>query len=82
MAFIRTVPVEAATGLLKKAYDAALNRAGRVFHVIQVQSVRPHVLHASTKLYTELMLSPRSPLTRAQREMIATVVSRANGCAY
>ncbi len=82
MAFIRTVPVDAATGLLKKAYDAARERAGLVFQVIQIQSVRPHVLQASTRLYTELMQSARSPLSRAQREMIATAVSQVNGCAY
>jgi alkylhydroperoxidase family enzyme len=47
-----------------------------------VQSVRPHTLAASVRLYEEVMLSDRSPLTRAQREMIATVVSRLNACVY
>jgi alkylhydroperoxidase family enzyme len=35
----------------------------------------------STALYGALMHG-RSPLTRAQREMIAVVVSRTNGCHY
>ena len=34
------------------------------------------------KLYEELMFSPKSPLSRAQREMIAVAVSRANECHY
>jgi len=37
---------------------------------------------ASTQLYVELMLGSDSGLTRSQREMIAVVVSRANGCHY
>lgn len=82
MAWIRTVPPGEATGLLKRLYDEALARAGKVFNVLRIQSLRPEVLRAGVALYQELMLSPRSPLSRAQREMIAVVVSRANGCHY
>lgn len=82
MAWISTVVPDAATGLLKRLYDTALRRAGRVWNVIRLQSLRPETLQASTKLYLEVMLSPKSPLSRAQREMIATAVSRANGCHY
>jgi len=82
MAWIRTVPPGEATGLLKRLYDEALARAGKVFNVLRLQSLRPEVLRAGVALYQELMLSPRSPLSRAQREMIAVAVSRANGCHY
>ena len=82
MAWIETVSEERATGLLRQLYDAAVRRAGRVFQVIRIQSPRPKVLRASTQLYMELMHSPDGGLTRAQREMIATVVSRANACHY
>ncbi len=82
MAFIDTISPERATGLLRKLYDQSLQRAGRVFQVLQIQSLRPHTLDASTRLYVEVMRSPRSPLSRAQRELIATVVSRENGCHY
>jgi len=34
------------------------------------------------RLYEELMLSDRSPLSRAQREMIAVAVSQSNHCHY
>ena len=80
MAWIRTVGPEAATGLLARLYEEAVARAGKVFNVLRVMSVRPHSMKASVKLYTEVMHSPRSPLSRAQREMIATAVSRENGC--
>lgn len=82
MAWIRTVAPTEATGLLGRLYRQALERTGRVFGILRCQSVRPEVLEASTALYLEVMYSDRSPLTRAQREMIATAVSRANRCFY
>lgn len=82
MTFIRTVGPEEATGLLARLYRSALERAGKVFQVIRCQSLRPHTLEASTRLYSEVMHSQRSPLSRARREMIATVVSRLNHCHY
>ena len=82
MAWIKTVDPESATGLLKRLYDAAVKRAGKVFNVLRIQSPRPEVLRLSTQLYLEVMASPKSPLSRAQRELIATVVSRVNDCHY
>ena len=82
MAWIRTVPPGEATGLLKRLYGEAIARAGKVFNVLRIQSLRPEVLRAGIALYQEIMLSPRSPLSRARREMIAVAVSRANGCHY
>jgi len=82
MAWIKTVPPKRADGLLKQLYDASMKRAGRVFNIVRLQSLRPKVLRNSTMLYMELMHSAESGLSRAQREMIATAVSRANDCHY
>lgn len=82
MAWIKTIDPSAAQGLLRKIYDDAVRRAGKVFNVLRIQSLHPRVLNASTRLYTELMHSPDNVLARAQREMIATVVSRTNDCFY
>jgi alkylhydroperoxidase family enzyme len=82
VAWIRTIAPEAATGLLKSLYEQAVARAGKVFNVVRLQSLRPEVLRASIALYVELVKSPRSPLSRSQRELIATVVSSTNGCHY
>jgi alkylhydroperoxidase family enzyme len=81
-AWIETIAPEHATGLLAKLYDAAIARAGKVFNVLRVQSLRPETLRISTMLYREIMFGKTSPLSRAQRELIATVVSRANACEY
>lgn len=81
MAFIQTVPPAESTGLLKKIYDTAISRAGKVYNVLRIQSINPQALQGSMSMYAALMHGP-SPLSRAQREMIATVVSRTNDCHY
>lgn len=82
MPWIRTISPAEATGRLRRLYEQAIDRAGKVFQVIQIQGLRPNTLAASTRLYSEVMHSEDSPLSRAQREMIATAVSRANDCHY
>ncbi|MBL8694712.1 MAG: peroxidase [Planctomycetes bacterium] len=62
-------------------YDAAIARAGKVFGILQIQSLNPGVLGASIELYRRIMFGP-SGLTRAERESLAVVVSSANHCHY
>lgn len=81
MAWIKTVDTESAEGPLARAYDAAIKRAGRVFNIVRLQSLNPPVLQSGMALYFNIM-HKESPLSRAQREMLATVVSRANDCHY
>lgn len=82
MPWITTVDPREARGLLARLYKAAVRRAGKVFNVVRIQSLRPPVLRASINLYMEVMHGAASPLSRAQREMIATAVSVENGCHY
>ena len=81
MAYIRLVSDDEATGSLARQYEAARSRAGRVFGIVRTMSPNPAVLQASMALYGAIMKGP-SPLTRAQREMVAVVVSRQNDCHY
>ncbi len=81
MAFIKTIKESDATGLLAELYEAARRRAGRVFQILQIQSQNPAALKAMLELYSTVVRGD-SPLTRAQREMLAVVVSRANHCHY
>lgn len=82
MAWISTVAFDDATGMLKRLYSEAVGRAGKVFKIIQLQSPRPRVLRASIQLYSQIMHSAESGLSRTEREMIATTVSRTNDCFY
>jgi alkylhydroperoxidase family enzyme len=79
--YIRWINPDEATGDLADQYEAAVRRAGRVFHVVRIHSLKPSYLRRWVTLYIELMMSP-SDLPRPHREAIATVVSAANGCFY
>ncbi|MEP7198913.1 MAG: carboxymuconolactone decarboxylase family protein [Chloroflexota bacterium] len=81
MAWIKTIPVSEATGQLKRHYDAAIERAGKIWNIVSSMSLKPELLRTSIQLYKTLMHGS-SRLSRAQREMIAVVVSRANDCYY
>ena len=82
MAYIRTIPPDEATGRLAREYSAAIRRAGRVYQILQLQSLAPRALRASIRLYVEVTTCDDSVLSRIEREAIATVVSRANNCFY
>jgi uncharacterized peroxidase-related enzyme len=79
--WIETVPDEQATGLLDRIFQAARSRAGKVFNIVRLTSLRPEQTRASMGFYREIMFG-ESALGRDEREMIATVVSRANDCFY
>jgi alkylhydroperoxidase family enzyme len=81
MAHIHLVKPEDARGRLKEIYDAAIARAGKVFNIVATMSPNPPVLEAAMGLYMRVMMGP-SGLSRKERELVATVVSRANECFY
>jgi alkylhydroperoxidase family enzyme len=81
MSYIHLVAPEDAQGRLKAIYDAAIARAGRVFHIVRTMSPNPPVLEASMGLYLQVMKGA-SGLSRRERELVATVTSRANDCFY
>jgi alkylhydroperoxidase family enzyme len=81
MPHVHVVPHGEATGVTRREYDAAMRRAGRIWNIVSIQSQLPEVMRDSMRLYSSIMFGP-SPLTRAQREMIAVVTSQANDCHY
>ncbi len=81
MPHIRTVTPEEATGLLRREYEAAIGRAGRIWNIVSIMSQNPPVLKASMALYGTIMYGP-SPLSRGRRELLAVVVSAQNHCLY
>ena len=81
MPYIRLIEPDDADGLLRDEYDAAIGRAGKVFNIVKSMSLRPGVLRASMGLYRAIMFGP-SGLTRAERELLATVTSQINECHY
>lgn len=81
MAWIRIIPPDEADGALSAEYRAAEARAGKVWNVVALMGQNPRVLKASMGVYKAIMHGP-SPLSRAQRELLAVVVSATNRCHY
>jgi alkylhydroperoxidase family enzyme len=78
MSYIQLIHENEAEGKLKELYEAMGNR---VANILKVHSLFPESLEAHLAYYKTIMFK-KSPLSRAQREMIATTVSAANRCHY
>ena len=58
MPYVDTIPPDRAQGRLRALYDAAIQRAGKVFQILQVQSLSFDSLQAAPKMVT----APHSPV--------------------
>jgi len=81
VAHLRLIDPDDAEGPLAEEYAAAVGRAGKVFNIVKAMCLNPLVLNRSMALYKAIMFGP-SKLSRAERELLATVVSTANDCHY
>jgi alkylhydroperoxidase family enzyme len=81
MAWIRVIAPEEASGDLAADYRRMREPDGTVDHILTIHSLNPASLRAHFQLYQVAMYGP-SALSRAQREMVAVVVSAANRCHY
>ncbi|MDX2033892.1 MAG: hypothetical protein SF339_24680 [Blastocatellia bacterium] len=90
MAWIRTIPMEEADEQLRdameaqralypKEYDSPVSPGGD--SIVASHTLMPGALHHVFAAFGEMM-SPDLPLSRAQHEMIATMVSVVNRCYY
>lgn len=80
MPWIETIDENEAEGLLREVYDRIGGARGKVSNVMRVQSLHPEALGAHLDLYLAVPFG-RSGLRRAERELVAVVVSASNGCA-
>ncbi|MBW6479650.1 MAG: peroxidase-related enzyme [Bacteroidales bacterium] len=81
MARIKMVEYPESTGRLKEIYNEIIEKRGKLAEVHKIQSLHPESIVNHMDLYLEIMFS-RSELSRAEREMMAVIVSVANGCDY
>jgi alkylhydroperoxidase family enzyme len=81
MAWIKTFEENETQGLLTWVYRVARWTQNRVPNIVKLSGLNPRVLVALGPLYRTLMDGP-SPLSRAQRKMVAIVASKANNCFY
>lgn len=82
MAFIPHADKAPLEPKLAEVYKQIRGAAGRIVpNILRVHSHSPTALEGHFNLYKTLMFG-RSKLSRAQREMIAVVVSQINTCHY
>ncbi len=81
MAWIRVIPPAEAGGELGESYSRMREPDGTVDNILTIHSLNPASLRAHFDLYKVCMYGA-SELSRAQREMIAVVVSAVNRCHY
>lgn len=81
MPYIHQFSDNDATGAVKRELDKARKRAGRVWNIVRIMTPNAETMRTSMSFYSAIMHSD-SPLSRAQREMLAVVVSKVNACHY
>lgn len=81
MAHVSTTPSDKAEGRLKEAYEQVKSSRGAVGNIYEAMGQNPAAMVANHELYTTLQFGD-SPLSRRERELVATVISRINGCNY
>ena len=81
MAYIKVPGPDEAGRFLRSRYEALSKEGKKPAGIVAVQGQNDQILKTSMMLYRDSMFG-ESPLSRAQREMLATVVSRANDCHY
>ncbi|MBI5057467.1 MAG: peroxidase [Nitrospirae bacterium] len=81
MSWIKTVPDNEADGLLAEIYEQTRAKFGHVINLVKIQSLNAEAIAIGRKFYRHLMDKPGG-LSRLQRVLIATVVSKLNGCYY
>ncbi|MFQ5571456.1 MAG: peroxidase-related enzyme, partial [Rhodothermales bacterium] len=81
MSWIQIINEDEATGELQDIYEEIAGRRGKLSNILRIHSLNPPTMKAHLDLYLSIVFG-RSRLRRAERELIATVVSAANGCPY
>lgn len=81
MAWIKVIREHEAEDSLKEFYEKHANSTGVVDNILKIHSLNPPSLEGHYQFYRTLMYG-QSDLSRAQREMIAVVVSVTNKCHY
>ena len=81
-AWIKMVPVDEATGVLKEMYDKVKTPHGTVDNVMRAHSLRPHTMGGHLALYKSVLHNPENTLPFWFLEVVASYVSITNRCAY
>lgn len=78
MAFIKTVPPDEATGLVKELYDHDMKNLGYVANYTSALSLHPEIMAAWRNLSREI----RSRMDVRRYELVTVAASAALRCSY
>lgn len=81
MSRIKVIQPEEADSPLKEIYSELVARRGRLSEVMKIQSLHPESIRSHVAFYMDIMFD-KTALMRAEKELIAVVVSVVNGCRY
>ncbi|GMR25724.1 MAG: peroxidase-related enzyme [Ignavibacteria bacterium] len=81
MAYIKVVEQNEASGELKEIYSKVVGERGKLSNILKIHSLLPKTMITHLDFYMTIMFN-KSGVRRADAELIATVVSALNKCAY
>ncbi|AFO91818.1 alkylhydroperoxidase [Phaeobacter inhibens] len=82
MAWIKTIPFDAATGKLKTLYDRVTGPGGNVDNIMMMHSLRPQSMEGHMALYKAVLHHSGNSLPKWYLEVLGVWVSSLNDCAY
>jgi uncharacterized peroxidase-related enzyme len=82
MAWIKTIPFEAATGKLKQLYARVTGPDNNVDNIMMMHSLRPHTMEAHMAVYKYVLHHSANEIPKCFLEAIGVWVSQLNGCDY
>ncbi|AHD09037.1 peroxidase-related enzyme [Phaeobacter gallaeciensis] len=82
MAWIKTIPFDAATGKLKTLYDRVTGPGGNVDNIMMMHSLRPQSMEGHMALYKAVLHHSGNSLPKWYLEVLGVWVSSLNDCGY
>ena len=82
MSWIKTIPYNEATGVLKRLYEKIAGPDQNVDNVLLIHSLRPNTLKGHMALYKSVLHSAQNTLPKWYLEAIGVYVSMLNECTY
>lgn len=82
MAWIKTIPFEAATGKLKTLYARVTGPDNNVDNIMMAHSLRPHTMEAHMAVYKYVLHHSGNTVPKWFLEVLGVWVSALNDCSY
>jgi uncharacterized peroxidase-related enzyme len=82
MAWIKTIPFDAATGKLRDLYKRVTGPDNNVDNIMMMHSLRPHTMEAHMAVYKYVLHHRDNTIPKWFLEAIGVWVSQLNGCDY